>query len=151
MVLGPVAEATRTPDEITLAATQSFPSQLSGFLSLLLLKRCFEIWLPFEVSRVQHDIYLRYSPNPLAFQIPSALSFSQNHCSPFPESLIHCSPVREGHQSGAGPGRAALPGPAGPARPRRPQPVSHRVRRSPLEGSEGEEKSPLLRRRQSAE
>lgn len=43
MVLGPVAEATRTPDEITLAATQSFPSQLSGFLSLLLLKRCFEI------------------------------------------------------------------------------------------------------------
>lgn len=63
MVLSPVAEATRTPDEIMLAIMQSFSSQLSGFLSLLLLKRCFEIWLPFEVSRVQHDIYLRYNPH----------------------------------------------------------------------------------------
>lgn len=61
----PVAEATRTPDEIMLAIMQSFSSQLSGFLSLLLLKGCFEIRLPFEVSRVQHDIYLRYNPNPL--------------------------------------------------------------------------------------
>lgn len=43
MVLSPVAEATRVPDEIMLAIMQSFSSQLSGFLSLLLLKRCFEI------------------------------------------------------------------------------------------------------------
>lgn len=43
MVLGLVAEATRTPDEITLAVMQGFSSQLSNFLSLLLLKRCFEI------------------------------------------------------------------------------------------------------------
>lgn len=80
-------EATRMPDEITLAVTQSFSSQLSGFFSLLLLKRCFEIWLPFEVSRVQHDIYLRYKPNPFAFQIPSALP-CRTHRSPFPGSLI---------------------------------------------------------------
>lgn len=63
VVLGAGAEATRTPDAFVLAATQSFSPQLSGFLSLLLLKRCFEIRLPFEVSQVQHDIYLRYTPN----------------------------------------------------------------------------------------
>lgn len=90
VVLSPVAEATRTPDEIMLAIMQSFPSQLSGFLSLLLLKRCFEIWLPFEVSRVQYDIYLRYKPNcllsrsrPLCLSEP-LFPFSQWASSIFP-------------------------------------------------------------------
>lgn len=43
VVLTLVVEATGTPDEIMLTIMQSFSSQLSGFLSLLLLKRCFEI------------------------------------------------------------------------------------------------------------
>lgn len=136
MVLGPVAEATRTPDEITLAVMQSFSSQLSGFLSLLLLKRCFEIWLPFEVSRVQHDIYLRYKPNPFAFQIPSALSrrtavpLSQRASSVIPRAR---GASKRCHR------RAALlsPGLPGPAHP--PEPPARVPRRpeSPFEGRRG--------------
>lgn len=138
MALGPVAEATRMPDEITLAVMQSFSSQLSGFFSLLLLKRCFEIWLPFEVSRVQHDIYLRYKPNPFAFQIPSALP-SRTHCSPFPASLIPFPPCERGIKEMPPPGCPPLSprGWWGQLAPPSPQPVSQRVRRSPFEGGRG--------------
>lgn len=151
MALGPVAEATRTPDEIMLAVMQSFSSQLSGFFSLLLLKRCFEIWLPFEVSRVQHDIYLRYKPNPFAFQIPSSLP-PQNHRSPFPASLIHFPPRESGTKAMPRPGCPPLPPQAGGASsPRRaPSPCPSASGGALLKAGEGEEECPL-RRRQSAD
>lgn len=118
---------------------QSFSSQLSGFLSLLLLKRCFEIWLPFEVSQVQHDIYLRYKPNCFAFQSPSPLPFTT--ASPPSQqassiSSLHKSSIKEMPPPSSPPLPAALLrswwghlSPLGP-NPCPPTPV----RRSPFEG-----------------
>lgn len=97
VVLSPGTKATRAPDAIALATMQSFSSQFGGFLSLLLLKRCFEIQLPFEVFQVQHDIYLRYNPNCfLSRSHPlSLLSFS---CKP--RTPPTCEEHRNGPPSG---------------------------------------------------
>lgn len=113
---------------------QSFSSQLSGFLSLLLLKRCFEIWLPFEVSRVQHDIYLRYKPNPLLPR--SHPLFLPGPLFPFPSEPHHFPRARGApkrcHRRAALPSllRGLCAGLAGPPSP----PERQRGRRSPWEG-----------------
>lgn len=157
VVLTLVVEATGTPDEIMLTIMQSFSSQLSGFLSLLLLKRCFEIWLPFEVSWVQHDIYLRYKPNCLLSR--SQPLFLSEPLLPFPKEPHPFFPqMQERHQRDATTQQPSSPrspcvklvGPPLPHWDPSPCPPLPRPEEPFWRGGEGEEKS-LLRRRQAAD